>query len=925
MNDDQALASRVPPSHLPFRAGGLLQIPTGASSSAEDYRGVIDDLTVQNRKLKRKLRKYEKLHDAHLQDDKLFEIRVHALPANKKRELEDMLQKFSMTLGDAALVSTAEPSTGANPSKRSTDRYAPPLEAKKTSSSHASTRFGDSAYASMSLSGQNSIAPSGQASLQRKQPRSAMSPENAMSHQQNQNIHSYLKDIPAGLLPKHTVAMSEKAKRKMVVRRLEQIFAGKGPAPGGHQQPIQQQEVAQSAARADRQAIEDSGERAREEGAREALIMPKSKGDPTDHVTEPPIEMEVIQDLRPTIMVSEQDSSDAVQTEAPEQRPTRPLDLDPYRAQVPAENIEYIRHLGFSPMDADSSAPAPDGHGWIYLNLLTNMAQLHTINVTADFVRRSIADFSKKLELSPDGRKVRWKGGSDVTGTSSDGSPEDENHVSHSLRMKETNPKKGCTLAIVSNDGSSENVSSSRRMASSNANSRDKFAYTPLFFHKADSEDEDEFSEGITSWSSPPAGFVNAGNSSGFNSSDVRTNGSKKKRGDDGPIIFYNKAGFCTDLSGDPRPRNVVFANSASYERLETDPVGAPDDEISVGRLPEQRGPLSKAISEAAGDAMDVDNPTPSDEMELNFATTKGKLSDASSNEELPNFIDFEASGIGGVLPHDNFAIRVKSRRKLVEDQSSSIASKKEHRAKAIPPHLRDILAERVAVNTGAASLSAKNGSVVEEEILSTRRKILPPSKLPPASFFPFSSPDDSDSSSNSDAESSESSDDNAGLSRDRPLPTSAPQVMEWQTYDSGSESEREDNGVENEDDDEDDVGDMDVEHPGNTSSDESVDLLAHARVADPSAIRLREREYDASISDRWGEEIPAGSSAATAGGRSGSSSPVEAGVGAEKERDDGTRFVSGASARRGVLKRNRTSESFVGGRATKSPRMDDE
>lgn len=888
MNDDHAPTTKPQPTLLPFRAGSLLQIPTGASCS-EDYRGVIDDLTIQNKKLKRKLRKYEKLHDSHLQDDKLFEIKVHSLPAEKKRELEDMLRKFSMTLEDATIPGQVDRSADTIPSY---NRFAPPLA--------ASTRFGDSAYASMSGSGQNSIAPSGQVGVQRKQPK------NSMSQQQNQNIQSYLQDIPAGLLPKQNVAMTEKAKRKMVVRRLEQIFAGKGPAVSAHQQPIQQQEVAQSAARADRRALEDSGQHAREEGAREAQIMPKSKNDPTEHVIETPIEMEAVQDLNPSIEVSEQDFG---VTEAPEQRPTRPLDLDPYRAQVPAENIEYIRHLGFSPMDAGSAAPAQDGHGWIYLNLLMNMAQLHTVNVTAGFVRRSIANLSKKLELSADGRKVRWKGGTNVTRTSSDSSPEDENRVHSSLRMKEPKPKQSSSLTMVSSDGSSENVSSSRQPTSSKTNSRDKLTYTPLFFHKADSEDDDEFSDdNRTSWSSPRAGFINAGHSSGFTSSGMRTSSSKKRMGDDGPIIFYNKATFCTDLSGDPRPRNVVFANSSSYDRLETDPVGVLEKERHTKRVLEERGPLSKITSEQPDDVMEVDNPSLDNDMEIDINSSREK-SDGSSSEELSNPIEFEVSGIGGVLPQDNFAIRVKSRRKVVDDQSSSIASKDQQRVKAIPPHFRAILAGRITTDS-IASMSAKNGPVVEEEILSTRRKNLPPSELPPASFFPFSSPDDEGEDSDSDAESEESSYDNVGLSHDRPLPTSAPQLMDWHTYDSGSEGECEDNDVENPDED------MDENPP--QFGDESVDLLAHARVADPSAIRLREREYDANIADRLVEEIPAGSSAATAGGGSGFSSPEE-GV----ERDE-AKFASGGSSRMvGGLKRNRTSESVVG-RVTKSPRMDE-
>src|SRR6266480_7503847 len=124
----------------------------------------------------------------------------------------------------------------------------------------------------MSASGQNSIAPSGQGTTTQR----TAQHKNVSSHQ---NIQSYLQHVPAGLTPNHTIVMTEKAKRKLVVRRLEQIFAGKGPTAVGHQQ-----DVAQSTAKADKKAVETSGQWVREEGAREAQIMPSMKIDCVDHM-----------------------------------------------------------------------------------------------------------------------------------------------------------------------------------------------------------------------------------------------------------------------------------------------------------------------------------------------------------------------------------------------------------------------------------------------------------------------------------------------------------------------------------------------------------------------------------------------------------------------------------------------------------------
>jgi len=64
----------------------------------------------------------------------------------------------------------------------------------------------------------------------------------------------------------------------------------------------------------------------------------------------------------------------------------------------------------------------PDAEGWVYLNLLCSLAQLHMINVTPDFVRSAVSGISTKFQLSPDGRKIRWRGGTEGTRFSSDSS-----------------------------------------------------------------------------------------------------------------------------------------------------------------------------------------------------------------------------------------------------------------------------------------------------------------------------------------------------------------------------------------------------------------------------------------------------------------------------------------------------------------------
>lgn len=61
----------------------------------EDLRGIIDDLTLDVKRMKRKLRRYREANPRNLRDDKLFEIRAHRLSVRRKRQLESVLERFA--------------------------------------------------------------------------------------------------------------------------------------------------------------------------------------------------------------------------------------------------------------------------------------------------------------------------------------------------------------------------------------------------------------------------------------------------------------------------------------------------------------------------------------------------------------------------------------------------------------------------------------------------------------------------------------------------------------------------------------------------------------------------------------------------------------------------------------------------------------
>jgi hypothetical protein len=852
---------------LPSFRPGLGRSGTDGSST-EDFRSVIDDLTVANKKLRQKLKKYEKVYDAHLQEDKLFEVRFHGLPAHKKKELEETLRIFAADL-DVAPASSHPP----------IPHQPAPFKAQKTASSMAS-RFAESGYASMSASGQNSSnAPSNQASNQGHDGDSRRMTKSQYNRQQ-QSIQSYLHDIPQGLLPVSQAPMSEQAKKKLVVRRLEQVFAGKHSAQGNHQQPLQQQEVAQSAAMADREAKEATGQRLKSEGHREARMLCATA---SENEANGPGPDESLQKLRPQLSISEQDFAGSG---SPDQRPTRPLDLDPYRAQVSIENMEYIRHLGFTPPNMSTGEAPEDGHGWLYLNLLINMAQLHTLNVTPDFVKDAVAEYSAKFELSADGRRIRWKGGQDVT-SSSGGSSE---HLSGNS-------------AHESVAGGNERLSPNDTLAQ-RQQQQNKFAYTPMFFHREESDEDNGYLDMTSSSISPYP--QQAGDSSGFGSSAVQSLESQRKR-NDGPMIFYKKAKFCTDLSGDGNGHINYIPED--YKLITTQPLGAGSAPSSTQsgtfELKERRRRLDEM--DMVIDAEDGSSPLSGEDM-LHFSP--GALRNDSSTDDS-NVIEFEASGLGGVQPDDNFAVSV--RRSQLQTSAAGQGPRNKHQTYS--KRISEALAQRGQV--AERSSAPKQHPVIREEILSATRKTLPSSYLPHPSFLPFDSTSsgDVDSDLDDDGVSSAPSDDDSSESN----PATALQLLNISSNLHDGSMNMDEAYSESESFEEEELED-------DESDDGSIDFLAAARKADPKTVHAFEREYDAAVAERLAEEIPAGSSAATAGGGSGFNSPQSedgAAVSVDASKANGQSITSGSmSSRTRNLKRSRTRESLpMAAQGSKGPK----
>ena len=809
------------PSTGPTRS--LLAKMDITSSNSEDFRSVIDDLTVQNQKLKKKLKKYEKLHCSHLQEEKLFEVRIHGLAAHRKRELEETLRNF------AASVEAEMPETPAQIIPLQSLTPANPLvtQHKHSTSSTSASKQLDSAYASMS----------GQTGGSHPQLHDAHKEDRTgQASKAKQQIRSYLHDIPNSLMPKHSMGMSDRSKSKLVVKRLEQIFTGKGAAPRRHNQSHQQQEVSHSAARDDRQGAH--GRRTTREGMREARILPSDTDLPVETLSETNLASHKSHRSSNDGDDSARDTNASrdVSPERTEQRPTRPLDLDLHRAQVPSDNIEYIRHLGLASPTKDPNEVSEE-NGWVYLNLLISMAQLHTLNVTPEFIRHAIADVSAKFELSADGTKIRWRGGTDGTRMSSDSDDSEDVIKSKSTETslsvskqgsfadlcESQNPHAGRPLVAPESSAAPEIGAKRRPVPLGQAQGGGKFEYKPLFFHTAPSEEDDNSSqttkESSSNWLENGTGLnsgLNSG-SHGIRESEARL---RKQNQGNGPIIFYNKARFCTDLSGD---RGSAIIDADAYHLFTEHPIGC----SSPNACDEEDECTEKSVLDGRN-SMEIDTgghtPTRS---ALDLEDLKSCISDC---EGSPRPMDMEASGLGGIQLEDNFVVKVQVRHidksnKQVPRKLSPFSTPRGHVRRMLhrlPQRNLDVFREETKEIPRSQPLPLRM------EIISAIRRNLPPSPLPGPSYK-LSTTDDED---DEEEENETNSGNEKGLLA--PPRRSVDDFVGSRPADffiGSSSSETKESSY--------------FSTVSGSDDDSSIDLLAQARLLDPDLVAAQEKEFD--------------------------------------------------------------------------------
>uniref|UniRef100_L2FIN8 Frequency clock protein n=1 Tax=Colletotrichum fructicola (strain Nara gc5) TaxID=1213859 RepID=L2FIN8_COLFN len=734
-NEDQAKPTSSYPQHLlkPPVTGNLKPSATH-SSSADDYRSVIDDLTIEIKKLKDELKRHKQNGPQMMKRDKLFEIKVHGLPKRKKRELESTLREFAAGLESS--TPSAEASSARKKSRHTTrlDSGSGSMSKHASSSSGSHSRPVDSAYASMSTGANSSGTSLARPSI------------SSRARSSEQKVQNYLKDIPEGLYPRHMV-MTDKDKKKLIVRRLEQIFTGR--IAGRNLTRSQPKSAANIAQMAPIMVEPATGHTTTNHGptnslttmnepSREARILAteEKRGQSKDNNSatnsnEQPENSNDQPDSGGNSAVT-QNSTSPPNAPPPEQRPTRPRDLDPDRLQNPTENMDYIRHLGLAPPHLTGLATyddvSPDADGWVYLNLLCNMAQLHMLNVAPDYIRSAVSERSTKFQLSPDGRKIRWRGGTEGTRFSSDSSG-DTSQMSRSDESEEAEADGQRKKRKVTQSKSGHYSTSSGKHTSDQSklgqqvSSADGFHYKPMFLHQSSSAEQ-------TSLDDTGSSFGAGGEDSNNGESRWGNSGSgslrRKRKRLDGAIIYYSGAPFCTDLSGDPGDASPSsYITSTGQEQQQSTSTGflrpePPHRTASGSALPYR--PLSdgRHVPSVAVTTEETDSDEMSVEIEADFP-----WSDATQHTPESTL---DACGMGGVVPDDHFMVVATTKRAKKDTPATS--------CKLRP--------EDVPVLALPSSHIQYTARVI---------KTLNPAPLPPPGMF-FAFDSDSDDSESSDLDS---------------------------------------------------------------------------------------------------------------------------------------------------------------------------
>ncbi|KAI4204306.1 MAG: hypothetical protein LQ350_001286 [Teloschistes chrysophthalmus] len=680
------------------------------------YRDIIDDLTVQNQKLRRRLKRYVKDYSIATSQDGLFEVRVRRLPPGKRRELERILQDFLSTVPSSRERSNARSDDlRARASLRRQEQKNAP---KPIQSPSPNMKGLDSAYSSISATGVTASAVDNRSNAE-------------LAKQATSDLGRVMLSDPDRVPHvKGDHEVSDVARQKVVVARLEMLFSGR--------------ESDEASMHGSNTQIETLKLESREGST--ALI--KGEASTTFVGEHAPAASET------TSSVDFGQSAQAIDRRSdflavlPQQLSTDPDLPDSSPSRPSFDHWHHLRHLGAASPVAGSTPQPSDG--WVYLNVLVNMAQLHTLNVTLDFVRQAIHDISENLALSEDGRKVRWC--EERSKTHPGSTPAEANDdVAMSLDPPQASPSPQPKQTGDASQSAKDQRPAVAHTTSTYNRRRQlqarEFDYKPMFLHPKDrrlrhnnnnnnnNSQQQEYQD--SSYESDTSSSSSSSSTTSEEPSRISRGGAGSKRSNDrrrgGPMVFFDHDPFFLDLSADPQVYDDANGPRSSYTdpENEAEPLGShlPPTADSSGRYEKKREWAPDSTSPQSAQSSTSSEPP----LEI---YGNDSMVDVEGEEKAHLDDDhhvLEASGIGGIQLDDNLVIDVcTSHSPIVPSASTSQPSAPPPPAPPRPPQ-PPAPAPSSSASRNRTRPPPRNK--FRTRILSHQTTPLPPSPLPPPSF----------------------------------------------------------------------------------------------------------------------------------------------------------------------------------------------
>ena len=670
-----------------------------SENDPDTFRDIIDDLTVQNKSLERQLKRFVKTHSIGKEHNGLFEVRIHNLPPDKKHELEAILRNFTATIHSSQYKAGPTLATARGQSlhqvSTSSSKLSPP--------SLPSVQALDSAYASASATGVTIPAV----------PDSSTRP-NTDLHKRAHNT-ALQGDLSEPRLREDSMIL-DRNKQEIVVQKLEQLFdedPGNVQLMDGEDEPLkdvpywpQDEPTAPvvkgtSAHRLDESVSTKYGRIGNAGAQPDQCLRTKNF-------------------LFPGAPLTNRDLARGNASTESQPSPS-------------PDHLRHLRHLGVASPISDRNPQS--SHDWVYLNLLANVAQLHTLNVTPKFVRQAIYDLSTKLILSDDGRKVRWRGNLKDTGLNPDESHNfaTKNHAvplacspgssSGEQQQQDGRVQQPATSYLQDTASSGSHPSSTLNKASSSS-----LQYRPMFTHRKRQPAESHCIEDGQS--------VDSDNTS---SADDRASmaSETKMNNQSAPMIFVDRDPFFLDLSADPPGCDRI--DRAPYGRLVEEPLGGHNGPPEMYREPKKRSsyglPPGSEKAIRRGPSLPGSTPSPSLTIYDNDPSPSGHGTMRAEHVQL------EASGIGDIQLDDNFAIDVTT------EQSPLFQAVPHKDGRALQTFRRS---NRLIPSCPFGH--RRSNQRHRHRLISTKITHLPPSPLPPPSYiYPALSSSSSDCANDGD------------------------------------------------------------------------------------------------------------------------------------------------------------------------------